>query len=95
VLVLDEATSAVDVSTEQRIRQALKRVCEGRTSVIIAHRLATIREADRIAVVEEGAIVEIGRHDELLARSGRYATLYSAYRHAGGNLSTARHQLVT
>jgi ABC-type multidrug transport system fused ATPase/permease subunit len=95
VLVLDEATSAVDVSTEQRIRHALRRICEGRTSVIIAHRLATIREADRIAVVEEGTIVEIGRHEELLARSGRYAALYSAYRDTGGDMATPRRQLVT
>lgn len=80
VLVLDEATSAVDVSTEQRIRQALRRICEGRTSVIIAHRLATIREADRIAVVEEGAIVELGSHHALITRRGRYAALYAAYR---------------
>lgn len=79
VLVLDEATSAVDVSTEQRIRQALRKVCEGRTSVIIAHRLATIREADRIAVIENGEISELGSHSGLLAAQGRYAALYSAY----------------
>jgi ATP-binding cassette subfamily B protein len=79
VLVLDEATSAVDVSTEQRIRHALRRICEGRTSVIIAHRLATIREADRIAVIEEGNIVELGHHEDLIARDGRYAALYAAY----------------
>jgi ATP-binding cassette subfamily B protein len=79
VLVLDEATSAVDVSTEQRIRRALRLICEGRTSVIIAHRLATIREADRIAVIEEGRIVELGSHDELTARGGRYSALYNAY----------------
>lgn len=84
VLVLDEATSAVDVSTEQRIRRALKVICEGRTSVIIAHRLATIREADRIAVIEEGQVVELGRHEDLIAQGGRYAGLYAAYRNAGG-----------
>mgnify|MGYP001123180169 CR=1 FL=1 len=78
VLVLDEATSAVDVSTEQRIRRALRLICKGRTSVIIAHRLATIREADRIAVIEEGEIVELGGHYELLAKRGRYAALYAA-----------------
>ncbi len=89
VLVLDEATSAVDVSTERRIREALRRICEGRTSVIIAHRLATIRGADRIAVVEDGAIVELGTHDALLARAGRYAALYAAYRDASGDLADA------
>lgn len=83
VLVLDEATSAVDVSTEQRIRHALRRICQGRTSVIIAHRLATIREADRIAVVEEGKVVELGSHCELLAQQGRYAALYTTYQDSG------------
>ncbi len=87
VLVLDEATSAVDVATERRIQKALRRVCEGRTSVIIAHRLATIREADRIAVIREGAIVELGRHDELLAQDGHYAALYAAYDQAAPVLS--------
>jgi len=79
VLVLDEATSAVDVATERRIQAALRRITQGRTSVIIAHRLATIREADRIAVVREGEIVELGSHTDLLARGGHYAGLYAAY----------------
>lgn len=86
VLVLDEATSGVDVSTEQRIRMALRRICQGRTSVIIAHRLATIREADRIAVIEEGAIVELGRHEDLLKASGRYGMLYSTYKVASSGI---------
>ena len=94
VLVLDEATSAVDVSTEQRIRAALRRICEGRTSVIIAHRLATIREADRIAVIEDGAIVELGRHEDLLASGDRYARLYSTYSMAAQDVSSRVGHLV-
>lgn len=79
VLVLDEATSAVDVSTEQRIQAALRRLCEGRTALIIAHRLATIRDADRIVVIRDGAIAEIGPHHELIEAQGAYAALYRAY----------------
>ncbi|MBC2664171.1 ABC transporter ATP-binding protein [Novosphingobium flavum] len=84
ILVLDEATSAVDVATERKIQVALRRLCQGRTSVIIAHRLATIREADRIAVVHEGEIVELGPHGQLLAGKGRYAQLYAAYSSSSG-----------
>jgi putative ABC transport system ATP-binding protein len=79
VLILDEATSAVDVQTERRIQHALRRLFEGRTAIVIAHRLATIREADRIAVVRHGEVVEIGTHDELLAGGGTYAALYRAH----------------
>ncbi|MDP5278262.1 ABC transporter ATP-binding protein [Sphingomonas sp. DG1-23] len=85
VLVLDEATSAVDVSTERRIQAALRRLCEGRTALIIAHRLATIRDADRIAVVREGRIVELGPHRDLIERNGVYAGLYRAYDQAPHN----------
>jgi ABC-type multidrug transport system fused ATPase/permease subunit len=79
VLVLDEATSAVDIHTESRIQHALRRLSHGRTAIIIAHRLATIRDADRIAVVRDGRVVEIGDHRTLMAQSGAYAQLYQAY----------------
>jgi ATP-binding cassette subfamily B protein len=76
ILILDEATSAVDIGTERRIEQALRLLLAGRTAFIIAHRLSTIRNADLIVVLEHGTIVEQGSHDELLARRGRYTSLY-------------------
>lgn len=79
VLVLDEATSAVDVATERRIQQALRILCNGRTAIIIAHRLETIRSAHRIAVIENGQVVEMGQHDALVACGGRYAALNRNY----------------
>ena len=78
VLILDEATSSVDTRTEVLIQRAMDRLMEGRTSFIIAHRLSTIRNADLILVMQDGDIVEQGRHEELLARGGAYAELYNS-----------------
>ena len=76
LLILDEATSSVDIGTERRIEGALKTLLEGRTAFVIAHRLSTIRGADLIVVLEHGQIVEQGNHDELMARKGLYTALY-------------------
>ena len=78
ILILDEATSSVDTRTEVLIQRAMATLRSGRTSFVIAHRLSTIRDADVILVMENGAIVEMGTHDELIAASGAYARLYSA-----------------
>ena len=86
VLVLDEATSAVDVQTERRIQRALRRLCEGRTAIIIAHRLTTIRDADRIAVIRDGRLAELGSHTALIGQGGLYASLYRAYGENGSGL---------
>jgi len=78
ILVLDEATSSIDTYSEQLIQQATAKITEGRTSIIIAHRLATIKKADKILVMEAGKIVESGSHKQLLKQKGYYSTLYEA-----------------
>ena len=76
LLILDEATSSVDVATESHIEEALETLLEGRTAFVVAHRLSTIRRADLIVVLEHGRVVEQGDHEELIARGGRYRSLY-------------------
>lgn len=73
ILLLDEATSALDAESETKIQEALKRLTEGRTTLVIAHRLSTVKDADLIAVMDEGRIIETGRHDDLMAKGGAYA----------------------
>jgi len=76
ILLLDEATSALDTGTERDIQDALARAAEGRTVIMIAHRLSTVAGADRIVVLEAGRVAEEGTHADLLARGGRYAALW-------------------
>ncbi|MFQ6076595.1 MAG: ABC transporter ATP-binding protein, partial [Candidatus Bathyarchaeia archaeon] len=76
ILILDDSTSSVDVETELEIRKAIRALLEGRTTFIITQRLSTIRDADRIVVLEDGRVVEEGSHEQLLARGGVYARIY-------------------
>jgi ABC-type multidrug transport system fused ATPase/permease subunit len=78
ILVLDEATSSVDTYSEQLIQKATDKITEGRTSIVIAHRLGTIKHADKIIVMDAGKIVETGTHKELLKKGGYYSNLYEA-----------------
>jgi ABC-type multidrug transport system fused ATPase/permease subunit len=76
IILLDEATAALDSESERHVQEAIAELCKGRTTLVIAHRLSTITHADCILVVEGGLVVESGRHDELLRKGGRYASFY-------------------
>ena len=78
ILILDEATSSIDTRTERKVQEAFERLMAGRTSFIVAHRLSTIRSADMILVMRAGDVVEMGTHNDLMARGGFYATLYNS-----------------
>jgi len=83
ILILDEATSSVDAESEQRIERAMRVLFSGRTSIIVAHRLSTVRDADEILVIDDGRVVERGRHPQLMAAEGRYWQLYEQWERTG------------
>ncbi|MBN8968294.1 MAG: ABC transporter ATP-binding protein [Rhizobiales bacterium] len=84
IILLDEATAALDSESEKLVQEAIAHLCQGRTTIVIAHRLHTIMHADQILVVEDGSIVESGQHDALLARNGRYASFFRLQHRAAG-----------
>jgi ATP-binding cassette subfamily B protein len=90
VLVLDEATSSLDLGTEALVEDAMRKLMQGRTVIVIAHRLATAAQADRVAVVADGQLLELGTHRELLARGGRYAALFAKSWSVSGHAAAAK-----
>ena len=82
VLILDEATSNLDLQSEHTVEAALDSLLDGRTAIIVAHRLATVMRADRIAVIDGGRITELGSHSELIKKEGKYAAMYEAWKTA-------------
>ena len=78
VLILDEPTAALDVESEQRVMEALQRLMQGRTVIMIAHRLSTLRDADKLVVLKDGVVAEEGTHEQLLALDGVYAGMHRA-----------------
>jgi len=88
VLILDEATSSLDLQSETVVERALDAILEGRSAILIAHRLTTAQRADRIVVIDRGRVVEVGTPAELVARGGEYAQMHAAWLESGGRDAT-------